>query len=325
MKKLFLLFSVFCIRAFANCPPCYVDLEYLFWNISQVNMPYVVTVESIDSFSNFKEVRQNDHWASGFRLTFGSCLPCALDTHFSWTRFHPEFTDRMRNEILIGNQLLAPNTPFIVGGDGFGGPASSKWNLNFDTFDWDLGTWIYLRKPFSIYPFLGLKGGMINQTQQITYENFLDTNNDNRVDASITERNDFWGIGPHLGFKSAFQIARNLWLNGDISASLLFGNQRSYTQTNFVETGDVEFPPYSSKFLTHKWRGLPFLQVCVGINWKGTLCRCYPLILGLGYEGQIFWDVWRTQNSIIQQIYITDAGYSPLTMQGFTAKASICF
>lgn len=300
----------------------YIGIEYLYWNLAQVNMPYAVSVENITELSNFSEIRQEDHWASGFRLSLGATLCCCIEGRAAWTRFHNEFTDSFSKESMLASELLAPNLGFIVGGGDIGGPASSKWRFEYDLVDIDFGTWICLTDTFNFFPYIGVKGGVINQMQCITYENFLNTNSGNRIDALVEEKSDIWAVGPRLGFESEFRLFPCWSLSSDLGVAILFGHQISPAITRIDEVGAAS---YSSDFHTDKWRGIPCFNIRLGVDWSTQICGCYKTLFGIAYEAQHFWDLWRTQNSIIQQIYITDASFGPLTMQGFTVKAVFGF
>lgn len=324
LKKLFFLLCIFVSAGSslkANC--CFFgEIEYLYWNISQVNMPYAVAIEDINNFANFEEIKQGNHWTSGFRLGLGAKFCCDFETRLSWTSFHPTFKDRKANKILIASELLAPNIGFVLGGDDIGGPASSRWRLDFDTIDWDVGMSLCFKNAIRIFPYIGLKGAIIRQEQRITYEDFVDTNTDNRLDAFIKEKNSFYGVGPKLGLFCAYFLSSRWSLDGMLAASLLGGHQISPSVTSFTEPEAPLF--YSSKFHVDAWRLIPFLQCYLGVSWQGCLCRC-PFMVGVGYEAQMFWDLWRTQNSIIQQIYITDASYGALMLQGLAVKLKVSF
>ncbi|MFZ0565922.1 MAG: Lpg1974 family pore-forming outer membrane protein [Chlamydiales bacterium] len=303
-----------------RCGCGYIGIEYLYWNLSQVNMPYAVSLENIAQFSNFTEIRQHDHWASGFRLFLGAKLFCGIEGRAAWTRFHNEFKDSFSRSLMIASELLAPNLGLILGGDGIGGPASSKWKIEFDIVDIDLGTRVCLTNAFSLFPYAGVKGGIIDQMQFISYDNFVDTDSANRVNAWVKEKNNIWVVGPKLGFGSEFLLLSCWRFFSDLGVAILYGNQRSPSSINIDDV-----TPYFSKFHTSKWRAIPCFHIRVGIDWNTQVRECYRLCVGVGYETQYYWDLWRTQNSIIQQVYITDASYGALAMQGLTVKAAFGF
>lgn len=336
MKKFFMIIAVFLMSSHlmgaqlaannkntrVTRSRLFTGIEYLYWSVSQVNMPYAVTIEDVNKFANFKEIQQQHHWASGFRLTVGTQFCYSADMTLAWTRFHSKFHDSESSKTVIATELLAPNIGFIIGGADAGGPASSKWTLDFDTIDWDFGMPFFYKEVLRVFPFIGLKGILLHQQQNIIYENFLDTNIEARVFASIVEKNDFNGVGPKLGFSVSYLLASKWFLDGVFASSLLYGQQLSPSISSYSEP-EIALS-YSSKFHTEKWRLVPSLQCYLGLSWHNCICHI-PFMLGLGYEAQFFWDVWRTQNSIIQQIFVTDASYGALMFQGITAAFRMYF
>ncbi len=67
------------------------------------------------------------------------------------------------------------------------------------------------------------------------------------------------------------------------------------------------------------------VQMMLGFDWTGSCFSCFDLKIGVFYELQYFWNTWRNQNSYIQNLYVTDAGYSDLMLQGITLKAFVEF
>jgi hypothetical protein len=326
MKKFFLvlffaILSNFSLKADRRY---FGEIEYLLWNFSQINMANAVTVQDNTNLLNFDEIRQEDHWTSGFRLSAETEFCSNLNTRLSWTRFHSKFKDSKSDQVLLATELLIPNTRLIFGGDGLGGPATSKWTVNFDTLDWDFGMPFFCNSQFDLFPFIGLKGSIIRQEQFITYENFFDLNSGGaRLDGFVKEKNDFYGVGPKIGVSLSYLLSSKCHLDGLFASSVLCGKQFSPSISSFSEPSVPLF--FTSKFHTDQWRIIPFVQCYLGFSWHSCICKCFPAVFGLGYEVQFFWDLWRTQNSVVQQVFITDAGYGALMLQGLTASLSVCF
>lgn len=299
----------------------WLDVNYLYWNATQSNMTYAVIVDSTDTFANPSTVNQKTEWSSGFKLGAGYCLPCCWDTHFLWTRLHNSVTGSTSEPVIVANQLLAPGTGFVIGGTGIGGPASSKWNLDFDMFDLDFGFTLCDNAMCSIHPFIGLKGGKINQNELIIYENFLDTGTQEILNASIDQVNNYWGVGPQAGFSSAYKLGCGFSLIGDFAIAALFGKHHSTATTHTEEEGVTN----ESTFLNKRNKLIPTFQLFIGLDWNTCLCDCYSVSLGVGYETQYFWNTWRVQNSTIQNFFITNAGFGDLMLNGLTANITLGF
>lgn len=308
---------------FACKTPYFGSAEYLYWGVEQQGMPYGVVVNSLNNFpGNGRELRPQFDWGSGFRLGLGGPCPClSVDASVYWTRFHHRVANSCNTPIIIGTEVLGI-TDILLGGEGFGGPASQNWQLKFDMLDVQIGTWCLGNCAFALHPYLGIKGGWIRQQQAVIYENFLFPNAASFINARILETNNFSGIGPKLGFNSAYRIWENLSLVGEFASSLMYGLLKAPIQTALnSSSGAAIFQTFS--YRTH--RLIPTLQLALGINWEACICKGYSFGLGLAYESQMFWDAWRHQNSSVQNIYITDAGHGPLMFQGLTARFALMF
>lgn len=304
------------------CNKYWVDIDYLYWNATQSNMTYAIIFDG-DSLGNLETVNQKTAWSSGFRLGAGTCLPCCGETHISWTRFHNSVKGSSDDSFLIANQLLLPDSGFVIGGSGIGGPAASRWNVNFDMFDWDFGFNLYDNCLCSIQPIVGVKGVRIDQNQLITYDNFLDTGSGLFVNALVNQINNSWGIGPKAGFEGAIKLGCRFRLVGSFAASALYGGLHTRATTSMTEIATSDTT--TSKFRHQRNRLTPQLAFFIGVDWSTCLCECYPLDVRVGYETQYFWNAWRVQNSVVQNFFITNAGFGDLMLHGLTARLSVGF
>lgn len=329
-------------------------VDYLYWNASQNDMNYALVYDDIDTLANGVAKYQRSDWASGVRIGIGYQLPCSWDTCFSWTRFHNSVKGKASSEFIIASQLLKPNGGLIVGGSAAegSGPAKSAWNLNFDKFDLDFGYTLYNNDCYQFQPSVGIRGLIVTQNQHISYENFIDTSTGGNVNATVIQKNDFWGIGPGIGMNNTFKIGYGLSLVGNFSFSAFYGRLPSKTSTLIIETesdgnsslgsslGGESFGSFGhfrgaaalgdeivtpTAFKLNRTKLIPSFQLFFGIEWSTVFGYCYPFSLAVGYETQYFWGLWRIQNSQIQSYFITSVDYSALELSGITARVSFGF
>jgi len=326
MKKstIFSLVASFLLGLTTEAQGTYVaDIEYLYWQASQSGMTYGIAIESESILDNPTELHQSFDWGSGFRIGVGYNLPCSnYETRFSWTRFHNNVTTSTSSPVIIGTEV-AGIFDFIVGGDAVGGgPAISSWNLSFDMLDWDFGINLCLSDGFNIYPYIGIKGGWIDQSQNISYVNFLFADSETAINALVIEKNNFSGIGPKTGFTSSYALGKGFSIAQEFSFAFLYGSFNTPTDTTVDAIDGEEI--FTTTFINAVDKLVPATQLLLGMNW--STCYCNSVIsLGVAYEFQYFWNTWRNQNSFIQNIYVTDAGYDDLTLQGITARLQIEF
>lgn len=324
MKKLvfsFLVSTGICSSLHAQCVT--IGGEYLYWNILQPNMPYATLVDDITTFAHPKSILQKQEWASGFRLTAGIDLPCRFDVSASWTRFHTDFHGSTSQPTIVASQLIEPfNDALIIGGDGIGGTASSKWNLRFDMYDLNFGCLTFDSCLFAIHPKIGVKGGKIRQNQIVQYNNFFDTATDLSLDSTIELKNNLWGVGPKIGLDSAYKLGCGFSFVGDFSLALLYGNLSTSVTSVINEIGGAYI---DSSFKEHNHLLQPNIQLFLGLNWDSAICKNFPVTIGVGYEVQYFWNTWHIRNSRRQDWISQDVGFSDLMFNGLTIKLFLGF
>lgn len=288
----------------------------------QSNMTYGVAVDDINSIENTQPLNQPNKHTSGVRVGVGYDLSCLWDADFYWTHLKNHVNGSAYAPPIIANPITeSPVARLLLGGDGFGGPATTKWNLSFDTFDLDFGRAIFVCQGFEIRPLVGLKGAVINQSQEIAYINFLDTTTAAISNTTVKQVNDFSGIGPKAGFSAAYDLGWGFDLVGDFAASLLYGTHKIRTTAQLVEPALA----LESDFINNLNKLIPAFQLSLGVNWNTCLYGCYNLSLGVAYETQYYWNTWRTRDSGVQDLLITNVGYGDLMLHGVTFRLGVTF
>lgn len=160
--------------------------------------------------------------APGYRVGVGYNLSYdRLDTQFSYTWFQSFASARQKGQITSLSlasrlSLLEPFNSIKV---------SSK--LSYNIFDGDLGRYFYLSKRLQIRPFVGIKGGWINQNLHLEYEK------DFIIEIAGKEKfaNDFAGVGPKGGALLKFVFGQSMHnyfsLFGSLEAGFLWGRWKA--------------------------------------------------------------------------------------------------
>jgi len=314
---------------FEPCEPSSCNsicVEYLYWKPYQTNMSYALAIDALaltPPAPNTTILNMDSSWDSGFRVGVGHTFCGNIDLGLKYTRFHSSNSTTASDPIIIATELIGVNPNITVGGTNFGGVAISDWHLEFDMLDFDICFPLYNNCGFAFSPYVGVKGGWIHQKQTINYTNFVDMALSETLNGIVTERSKFSGVGPKVGIDSRYAFSNGLSVKGNLAASFLYGNA-NYPVSQFIEEpiGTV-FADSTVKFKEQKI--IPAIQLLVGIDWSTCICDQYLVTLGAGYEVQYFAHTWRNQNSYIQDIYVTDAGYGDLMFQGLTVDLSVNF
>jgi hypothetical protein len=332
------LASFICVSAssYAVSGPCnvkephnavFVSGEFLLWKPDQTGMTYCLSVNELTTplGTKNKEIHQASQWGPGFRVGAGvNFIGAPCDVSFYWTRFHNTSHGSSSKPIIIGSQVLGVGTPFPTGGSGVGGgKPHSTWDLDFDTAEVDFGYHLCFNKRFLLRPYFGVAGAWINQTQLIKYDNFIG-NNSAFFTAKIKQTNNFNGVGPKLGLQGNMAIGAGFGITGNFAASFFYGH--AHNPVKYDINGDAaDFPIPNSKVTYQQHRIIPAIQGQVGITWGIVCTKHFTIDLAALYEAQYFWGTWRNQNSGIQNLYIADAGYGNLMLQGGTWQLKLTF
>ncbi len=198
------------------------NVEYLYWKPEQSGMTYGVAPDALaftpPAPSN-KILQQRSDWSSGVRLGATREFTCCdFGVSFDWTYLNTTETNHANNEFIIATELLGVINDIAVGGTFNGGKASSAWKLNFNMFDLDFSYSLFSNCCYFIKPYIGVKGGWINQHQTIRYNNFFDVIASETVTAKIRQINNFSGAGPKLGLVAGYHLWKTLSLVGTFPA-----------------------------------------------------------------------------------------------------------
>lgn len=312
-----------------QCKTFNVFADVLIWKAAQSGAEnWAQVFETSDNVVNVDILRVSFGCDVGFRAGFGWCLPCdQWDTQLYYTRFHTEGKDRASTNGEIASSFLG--NFYIANSDGLKtGPtyqkAAIEWTISFNVFDWELGRDFCICQDFSLRPFIGLKGGWINQTIDSKWQTPIFPNPDpffppipfDRAEENL--KNHFWGIGPSTGLNLKCEWAtfcrHSFSLFGDFSGALLYGHWdfRDFYQNDKLEEVSIDVPNING--------AAAMLRGFVGIGWATDFNnQQQSFSVKLGYEAQF----WLSQ----LQFYSLNTGRlnNELTLQGGTVDFQFNF
>ncbi len=99
--------------------------------------------------------------------------------------------------------------------------AQLNWRLIMNMVDLEIGHVFQPIKTLTFRPFIGIKGGTINQTIHSNWE--ANVVNNAVYYASENLKNNFRGIGPSFGIDGSFKLSENLAVHSDFATALLWG------------------------------------------------------------------------------------------------------
>lgn len=163
--------------------------------------------------------------------------------------------------------------------------AGVQWKLYYNIFDLELGKKFNIDQYLQLRPFIGLKGGFINQRIDTQWQN--PTIATTFIAATENLKNDFAGIGPSVGInttwplydrsKSSFKIV------GNFSGALLWGHW------SFSDLYENNTPASVAVNVESINGAASMVRALLGIEWSGLLLK-KPMSIRLGYEAQVWFN-----------------------------------
>ena len=294
-----------------------VSADFLAWFPSQeVTSIWADVITIGDNTSSWEALGFNFKWDYGFRIGAGYGLVYdQWDTVLYWTWFQ---TDSKHTIPFKPNASITPEffAAFLSGNT----PQSIrvKWSLLLNMFDWELGRSYWISKGVSLRPFLGVKGGQINQSINGEYFNLT-------IDRVLTTnsgrehlKNNFWGIGPLGGINTKWRV-RNFGSNffdffGDFSLATMWGTwiYRDVYKNTASQTSSVN--------IKNSTLGALMFRGFMGIEWNVDFNASKShFATKLGYEMQLWLDQLRLATFQLQRLH------GDLTLQGVTLNCRFDF
>jgi len=290
-----------------------ISADLLYWYPSEeVTAIWADVITSGDNRKSWTAPGFDFTWDLGFRVGIGYHLIYdQWDIALYWTHFRTDAKHELSSKpnVSIGPEffaaLLSGNTPRSM---------SVKWSLLLNMFDWELGKRYCICSNLSLRPFIGLKGGWINQSIHARYGDLIvslifPTNES----AKERLKNNFWGIGP-LGGVNTKWGAHSLHLFGDFSVATMWG---TWSCSDLYKTS---FSTTSSVNTKNSHLGALMFQGFMGVGWDVDFCLGkFRFSTKLGYEMQLWLNQLRIATFQLQRLH------GDLTFMGVTLRCRFDF
>jgi hypothetical protein len=309
------------------------SIEYLYWEIQEDQLYPVIfsdqTVVNRINENNFELKNQKFEYTSGFRAALGYNFNYEkYNVNLAWTRIHPSTTTRYSasgtKELIFISFFDQTDADVSKAGS-----LVSRWQVNYDILDLELGRTYAVGRRFVLRPDIGLKGGWIHQLQKMKSNDvFLGQPVDEIVQGSVNRRNDFHGIGPLLGIDLRYGLGCHLGLFSVLSGALLYGNFDLKTKFFLSNTSNNGVAGLGPSIVTIKNSGKhlsPTVQILLGGDWSSYFNQTYCVRFGAAYEVQYWWNQMRSDNSITQLLFVNTPAGGDLMIHGLTLQANVDF
>lgn len=193
----------------------------------------------------------------------------------------------------------------------------SNWNLKLNILDFSLGRRFYNGLRLSLHPFIGLKGGWVDQQIFLSYKEYLPSKLPNEVEIFVCS--DSWVIGPKFGTSLNFILHKYVTLFAKAACSALYQDfDSSFKQTR------QNSPDISSKNEISYFN--PFLEMCLGLNFGSYLAsNRIHWDLRASYDFNIFWNQNMMRSNLDSYKKYVDGASGDLVLHGLTLSLRLDF
>lgn len=303
--------------------------DALVWFASeQASSVWVDVIKIGNNTSSFGAQNLSFDWNEGFRAGVGYHFNYdQWDTQFYWTSYQtrahqrqnlsPEFIPILGGGTLVTEEIHPEFFAADLSG-AFSKSARIHWTLVFNMFDWELGRCYWVSKGLSLRPFIGLKGGWIDQSIHLKYEDLIISSALTGRNAKESVKNDFWGIGPVLGVNTQWKL-RHFGSHypsffGDFSAASLWGTWKCSDVYKDTALDKINVRTRNATLGALMFRGF------VGVGWDVVFNKERTHFgARVGYEMQLWVNQLRVATSQLVRLH------GDLTLQGMTFNCGLDF
>jgi hypothetical protein len=279
-----------------------LSADWLYWKVQQDGiLPGVVSVvtEATDlepRLVSRERIRNNSKWSNGFRVSLGYEMPCECwDINLCYT-----YLPSRRS--LVNFNGIGEDLSLNFSDDSAFATFASKWHLNFNNVDLDIGRLISFGECLKLRPHVGIRAtwfdqkyslfgtepisGAIAQAEEIIKfpSSFL----------ARRTKEKFQGYGIEAGLWTDYKLGYGLSLVGHFGGSILYSK---FTVCDKSVNGIINSPDVSTVTEAARERGsfctaTPSLDTFVGLMYADVLC---DMIFNVhaGWEQHVLFDTNR--------------------------------
>jgi hypothetical protein len=224
----------------------------------------------------------------------------------------PIFSYTPNNSILSSTTYVASS-----GATGFVSGAKSKWTLQFNNINLELGKAVPFFCNLVLHPHFGLEVSW--QQQHLNAEYFVSSTTAPSTSLGNNEvifNQTFWGVGPRAGIDGEWQCCKHVGLFANSGFAALWGQFSGVSKSYDTNTTAGYAHQLIANQLYQPMTLSPVMQLSLGVHFDWMFCNCYRFAVDAAWETQ----TWFFQNQHSSSIADTD-----LVMQGLTLGARCDF
>lgn len=307
-----------------------VNGQWLYFSPNSESSYYYAQSDAAGNVDGQRHANKLDNYHSGYRVGIGY-TPCECGPYFTttWSELRANHSDSITSPIGVFPTVGPADLIFA----GPAATASASHHFHYFALDSAIGQ-TFIRQPsFNLSLFGGLHYARLISNDNYAFVGFTDDDGGTAAFAG-TEANNFWGIGPQIGFQAQFPIWCGLSFFGNTSGALLAGKPDttlSYLSTVTSGAGTTVTPFVANN--DRVWRCVPQvdfeLGFCYDFSFSGfgwsQCCNGFSGSFEIGYEMLTYFD--GLSNTIFPASAASASfdNYRNVTMHGLTLGLSLGF
>lgn len=298
--------------------------SYLYMGVAEDQLGFAVEGLIFEDTGPTKARLKSHHpkWDSGVKLELG-LTPCSypLKGIGSWTYFQTS-SKAKAHSLQDGTRTVGITTVSAISGESLfpkAEKANSTWDITLNEFVFDIKFIGDIFPCFSVDPYVGVMGALINQSQIIHYNNILISQS--TFNLKVKRKNHFYGVGPRVGTSLSYTFWDDFRLISDFNTAFLVGVIHSKNKVKITPAATNVFKEPEENLR----RGRPMLSASIGIEWNSCLCNCYNVSLAASYQYQYFFSQWHSTSNLLNDVITGEGSYGDLSLQGLSLTGGIVF
>lgn len=312
----------------------WVDASFVYWQPSQDNMDVAFHQTSTASVASAGPeghyVQQDFDFKPGFKVGLG----WAIDYHDNWdmaaeyTRLHTEMS-QSESETAASTGFTriwgVPNSTLDAAAQRYN-DVSSKWNMNLDVVDFNVGRWYYVGTDLTFRSFVGARGMWLGQTHKVVSTNDATVASTGTAGVvTVLDRLHSWATGPEIGLNTKWMLGEGVRLYANAEADILYTD---YTRISHRESstgliGDSWVPNLKD---SHSHAIRPHMDLEMGFAWGSYFDNNnWYIDLAAGYDFQVFFNQNMFSHFVDDTQRANKINAGNLYLQGLTVTARVDF
>ncbi len=285
-------------------------VDFLWWRACAdgTELGYEETISSTpagygqEAFQTLSLRRPGEEFEPGFRIGLNYFSPCCCwDAALNYTHFHTTAKAKgfsnVTTPMFSATDFTAFRPLWESVDNSVPGFASSKYILDLDYLDLEIGHKYYVSACFVLRPFVGLRGARINQKYRYDASanraSAVIPVSSNHFNNLTKAKNNFLGAGPRVGLDVEFDFGCNVVLFGQAGGSILFGRFENHSNENYIDfAGATSAYRFNQHAPSERCSGT-ISDLAIGLKWEHCFCYCntqYPVSLAFAWEHHGFHD-----------------------------------